>query len=198
MSERDEYFKRLDDLLQPNYEWLRNECRKTNPKYRDELFQETLVRAMKYAKNYEFDQDSIRGWLKVVMKNQSRTINSAVRKESFKRADNVVTFTEEAEESDIFDEIVPEKYWQQSAEDTFMGEIDDDIINKALNSLDEEFQDVIRLNMIQGFTYAEIAEILNIPQNTVGSRVSRARKKLRKQLIELAKEYGIKVKDEEK
>ena len=161
MTEREEYLKKLDELLQPNYEWLRAQCRRVNPKYRDELFQETLVRAMKYAKNYDLNQDNIQPWLYTVMKNQSKTINAAVKKESFRRKENFVTYSNEGEEGDIFEDSVPKSLWQQSAEDIFTAELDDDLINKALDSLESEFQDVIRLNMIQGFSYAEIAEILN-------------------------------------
>jgi RNA polymerase sigma-70 factor (ECF subfamily) len=50
------------------------------------------------------------------------------------------------------------------------------------------------LSDIEGFTYAEMAEIMDVPMGTVMSRLHRGRKALQKRLWDLAKDRGI-VKD---
>lgn len=57
------------------------------------------------------------------------------------------------------------------------------IINNALDKMDEDFKMIIILRDIQGFSYAEISEILSCNLGTVKSRLNRARKSL-KDMIE--------------
>lgn len=58
-------------------------------------------------------------------------------------------------------------------------------ITNALNKLSDEHKEVIILRDIEGFSYTEIADILEIEQGTVKSRIARARKKFRTILIDI-------------
>lgn len=58
-------------------------------------------------------------------------------------------------------------------------------IEKAIQSLAEDFRAVILLREIEGLSYEEIAEILEIPKGTVRSRLHRARAELQGKLQEL-------------
>jgi len=49
---------------------------------------------------------------------------------------------------------------------------------RVLEHMSEEQRIIIGLVIIEGFSYAEAAEVLEIPQGTVMSRLSRARKKM--------------------
>lgn len=49
-------------------------------------------------------------------------------------------------------------------------------ISECINLLEDEFKEVLILRDIEGLTYSEIENILNIPEGTVKSRLSRARK----------------------
>ncbi|MHB0927686.1 MAG: sigma factor-like helix-turn-helix DNA-binding protein, partial [Candidatus Nanopelagicales bacterium] len=49
---------------------------------------------------------------------------------------------------------------------------------------------------VEGFSYAEIAEIMHTPTGTVMSRIHRGRKRLRESLADHARELGL-VRDEE-
>ncbi|CAN5474008.1 sigma-70 family RNA polymerase sigma factor [soil metagenome] len=54
-----------------------------------------------------------------------------------------------------------------------------EIVNYELSRLDPDFQSVVTLRMIEGYSTEETAEILKIPLGTVLSRLSRAQKKLK-------------------
>ena len=53
---------------------------------------------------------------------------------------------------------------------------------EAVNRLPAEFKEVVLLHYYQGFGVSEIAEMLEIAEGTVSSRLSRARKRLQKDL----------------
>ncbi|HHE31858.1 MAG TPA: RNA polymerase subunit sigma, partial [Chlorobaculum parvum] len=54
----------------------------------------------------------------------------------------------------------------------------------------EEFREVIQLCDIEGFTYEEIANMVESPIGTVRSRLYRGRKLLRAKLEDYAKKHG--------
>jgi RNA polymerase sigma-70 factor (ECF subfamily) len=58
-------------------------------------------------------------------------------------------------------------------------------VQRAINRLAEDYRAIIILRDIQGRTYQEIAEILDINIGTVKSRISRARQSLKEELIAL-------------
>ena len=53
---------------------------------------------------------------------------------------------------------------------------------EAINRLPGEFKEVVLLHYYQGYNVSEIAEMLDIAEGTVSSRLSRARNKLQKEL----------------
>jgi RNA polymerase sigma-70 factor (ECF subfamily) len=52
-------------------------------------------------------------------------------------------------------------------------------VQGCINSLDDEFKEVLILRDIQGFSYEEISSMLKIPEGTVKSRLFRARDALK-------------------
>jgi RNA polymerase sigma-70 factor (ECF subfamily) len=68
--------------------------------------------------------------------------------------------------------------------------VDEDIVT-ALESLPENFRMPVLYADVEGFSYKEIADILDIPIGTVMSRLHRGRKQLQKQLYDLAIEHGL-------
>jgi RNA polymerase sigma factor (sigma-70 family) len=69
--------------------------------------------------------------------------------------------------------------------------IGDEVAN-ALNALDVDFRTIIILCDLEGFTYEEMAKILDIPIGTVRSRLHRARNVLKEKLNEYAQSMGYK------
>ncbi|HMO15787.1 MAG TPA: RNA polymerase sigma factor [Pirellulaceae bacterium] len=60
-----------------------------------------------------------------------------------------------------------------------------EVITQAMKQIEPELRRIFELKAIDELSYAEIAEIVGIPEGTVGSRLNRARRELRDQLIEL-------------
>ena len=58
-------------------------------------------------------------------------------------------------------------------------------VQKCITLLDEEYREVLVLRDIQGLPYAEIKDILKIPEGTVKSRLSRARNALKDCLVKV-------------
>jgi RNA polymerase sigma-70 factor (ECF subfamily) len=79
----------------------------------------------------------------------------------------------------------------RSAEDELMDFFTDSEVKEAVESLPEQFRMAVLLADVEGFSYKEIAEILDIPIGTVMSRLHRGRKALQKQLYEFATERGL-------
>jgi RNA polymerase sigma-70 factor (ECF subfamily) len=71
-----------------------------------------------------------------------------------------------------------------------------DEVTKAINSLPVDFRTVILLCDIEGFTYEEIAKIIDIPIGTVRSRLHRARQMLKELLEDYARSLGYKEKED--
>ncbi|HEY7877054.1 MAG TPA: sigma-70 family RNA polymerase sigma factor [Gemmatimonadaceae bacterium] len=66
----------------------------------------------------------------------------------------------------------------------------DDEVTHAIDALPEEYRTAVVLSDVHGLRYAEIAQILDIPEGTVKSRLFRGRRILQKKLVEYATEMG--------
>lgn len=66
-----------------------------------------------------------------------------------------------------------------SAESEALSRMTDSVLKEALGSLPPGVQEVLYYANVYGYTYAETAAIMNIPQGTVMSRAARGRQKLR-------------------
>ena len=64
-------------------------------------------------------------------------------------------------------------------------------VKDAIEHLPENFRLAVLLADVEGFSYKEIAEILDIPIGTVMSRLHRGRKALQKELYEYALQHGL-------
>jgi RNA polymerase sigma-70 factor, ECF subfamily len=75
-------------------------------------------------------------------------------------------------------------------EGTFYDSFLDDEIVRAIDALPDEYRTTVVLSDLQELRYAEIAEILGIPEGTVKSRLFRGRRLLQRQLRGYAEEMG--------
>jgi RNA polymerase sigma-70 factor (ECF subfamily) len=89
-------------------------------------------------------------------------------------------------------ERVPEEDWdrvmvdqpagQQAPDEAAATTQDRERITRALATLSEQHRDIIMLSDIEGLSYKEIADVLEIPMGTVMSRLHNARRRLRSAL----------------
>ena len=63
------------------------------------------------------------------------------------------------------------------------------VLWKGLERIGAEHREILVLKELEGFRYGEIAEILDIPEGTVASRLYHARHALREALVEMNVEY---------
>ena len=78
----------------------------------------------------------------------------------------------------------------KSAEVEALENLPDSDIKRALQEFPEEVRIAVYLADVEGFSYKEIADIVEIPAGTVMSRLHRGRKLLREKLADYAKELG--------
>ncbi|MCX6170372.1 MAG: sigma-70 family RNA polymerase sigma factor [Ignavibacteriales bacterium] len=148
----------------------------------DDLVQETFMKAFRFFDKFE-KGTNCKAWLFRIMKNSFINDYRKHTKEPNKvDYDDVQNFYE-----NIKSDEVESKHYEL---DAFSDLLDDDV-SKAIEKLPEDFRTVIILNDIEGFTYEEIADFVDIPVGTVRSRLHRARKMLYVQLFDYAKEKGF-------
>ncbi len=128
----------------------------------EDVGQETFIRFYKSLKNFRGDS-SVKTYITRIAMNQA--INEIRRKT---RKGKVFSSTPPDEMGDIPDR-------RPAADDG----PDRELVGQAIEKLDDDFRSVIVLRLIDGYSTAETAEMLNIPVGTVLSRLSRAQKKLR-------------------
>ena len=79
---------------------------------------------------------------------------------------------------------------ESDPEGKFYDSFIDEEVTHEIDRLPEDYRTSVVLSDIQGLRYAEIAEILGIPEGTVKSRLFRGRRILQKRLVDYAVEMG--------
>ncbi|GAA5025918.1 RNA polymerase sigma factor RpoE [Marivirga lumbricoides] len=148
-----------------------------------DLVQETYLKAFRFINSFE-EGTNAKAWLFRILKNSFINNYRKVSKQP-----NKVDYQEV--ESYYNSESVDEKITTDLRVETVQHMIGDEITN-ALNSLDIDFRTVIILCDLEGFTYEEMAKILDIPIGTVRSRLHRARNLLKEKLVNYATSMGYK------
>ncbi|MGA9279063.1 sigma-70 family RNA polymerase sigma factor [Ilumatobacter sp.] len=132
----------------------------------EDLVQDTLVRA--YRGIGGFDGRHPRAWLLTILRNTHINRNRRRRPELLRDPDAAT-----------------DRMLSAASDERTDAGIDDAIdveIIRALESLDEPFRRVVELVDIDGLTYAEAADVLDVPAGTVMSRLHRARSRIRDRL----------------
>ncbi len=75
-------------------------------------------------------------------------------------------------------------------EGTFYNSFIDEQVVAAIQALPDEYRSAVTLSDVQGMRYAEIAQVLGVPEGTVKSRLFRGRRILQKKLRSYATEMG--------
>jgi RNA polymerase sigma-70 factor (ECF subfamily) len=75
-------------------------------------------------------------------------------------------------------------------EGDFFSSIVDEEVLRGIQELPEEYRTAVVLSDLEGFSYMEIAELMDVPVGTVKSRLFRGRRVLQKVLYEYAVSMG--------
>jgi RNA polymerase sigma-70 factor (ECF subfamily) len=81
--------------------------------------------------------------------------------------------------------------WWANPEQDLINKLLRDDIERALDALPEGFREVVVVVEINGYSYAEAADILGVPIGTVRSRLARARSMLQRALWTQAQAAGL-------
>ena len=148
-----------------------------------DLVQDTFMKAYRFINSFEKGTNA-KAWLYRILKNSFindfRKKSKEPGKVDYQEVENFYN-SENVDESKTVDLRI----------DTVKDMMGDEVTN-ALNALAVDFRTVIILCDLEGFTYEEMAKILDIPIGTVRSRLHRARNLLKEKLKTYAESMGYK------
>ncbi|HED31764.1 MAG TPA: sigma-70 family RNA polymerase sigma factor [Prosthecochloris aestuarii] len=146
-----------------------------------DLVQETYLKAYKFFDSFE-KRTNCKAWLfKILKNNYINKFRKNAREPGKVDYDLIKDFYHSIKDAQSDTEDLNAGYFKSLMHDE---------VYQALQALPEEFREVIQLCDIEGFTYEEIANMVESPIGTVRSRLYRGRKLLRSRLVDFAKKYG--------
>jgi RNA polymerase sigma-70 factor, ECF subfamily len=149
----------------------------------EDLVQETYIRALRHRDQFT-PGTNMKAWLFRILTN---TFINSYRKRSTQPQ---TTELDDVEESTLYRHMTDTGGGAAEPEREVLDNVVDTEVQQALEDLPERFRTVVLLD-VEGFSYKEIAEVLEIPIGTVMSRLHRGRRFLQKRLYDLAREHGI-------
>jgi RNA polymerase sigma-70 factor (ECF subfamily) len=146
----------------------------------DDLVQETYARAFRSWRSFQ-PGTNMRAWLLRILTNLN--IDRGRRQQ---RAPQMQPL--EANDYYLYDRLAAEDTDGVSDEQRVVERLSQDDIVTALSAVPHDFRDVLVLVDLGDFSYADAAQILDIPVGTVMSRLHRGRRILKRELAESALE----------
>jgi RNA polymerase sigma-70 factor (ECF subfamily) len=126
----------------------------------EDLAQETFLRAWRALDSLE-NPAAAKAWLFTILRRENARLYEKYRPET----------------DDLDDYSLPDKQKHEPDE-----MLERDLLHKAMAELEPEYREPLILQVIGGFSGEEIATMLDLNNNTVMTRLFRARNKLREQL----------------
>ncbi len=125
----------------------------------EDLVQETYLRAWRFLDSLK-DEASAKSWLTTIL-----------RRENARRFER-----KQFEYADVELDVLP------AAQTDFDARPEVIALRIALKKLPATYREPLILQVLEGYTLEDIAEIMSLPRNTVATRLHRARQKLKQQL----------------
>ena len=157
-----------------------------NPSEAEDLVQETYLKAYRAFDSFQ-EGTNLKAWLYKILTNTFINAYRARRRRP-----------EQTELDDVEDLYLYRRLGGleaatagRSAEEQVMDLFTDAEVKSALDSLPEQFRIAVLLADVEGFSYKEIADIMDVPIGTVMSRIHRGRRALQKALYDFGQARGL-------
>jgi RNA polymerase sigma-70 factor, ECF subfamily len=149
----------------------------------EDLIQETYLKAYKYYDRFA-EGTNFKAWLFKIMKN---TFINSYRKKKLQPPKVDFDDVQQGLEETLMD-AAPDS--SSDPEGWIMSSEMDHEVREALVSLPHDYKMVVLLADLEGFSYKEIAQILEVPVGTVMSRLYRGRRMLERTLLRYGCRYN--------
>ena len=174
--------KRFERLVLPHLDaaWRLARWLTRNEADAEDLVQEAYVRAWRFFSSLR--GDDAKPWLMRIVRNcwysRARTEAGRGRATSLEDAEAEVEATLQAQSE------------PDGPEHRLIRIEDTALVRQAMDSLPDEFREVLVLREVEDMAYRDLAETVGVPIGTVMSRLSRARKMLGERVRRLSEEAG--------
>lgn len=150
-----------------------------------DLAQEAMIRAYRSLRGFRQEADfgtwlhriTVNVWLNFQRQNRSRKIVSLNAPQQGKDGSEIPRELAADEDSDPLAAVETKEFQA--------------LVRAGLQELSEEHRAVLVLREIEGYSYEEVAQMLNCNLGTVKSRLNRARQMLKQKMTALAREAGV-------
>ncbi len=176
---------RFSRLVEPHFPSLLSTATRMarNRNDAEDLVQETLFKAYRAFDQYQ-KNTNFRAWIFRILVN---TFITAYRKAV--KAPQRISY-DDLEEFNLFRKSEIINLLSSEPKDELLNSYFEDDVKTALENLPYQFRLVVLLCDVEGFSYNEIASMINSPLGTVMSRLYRGRKLLQRTLWNYAKNKG--------
>ena len=157
-----------------------------NPSDAEDLVQETYLKAYRAFATFQ-EGTNLKSWLYKIL------TNTFINSYRAKRRRPAETELDDVEDLYLYRRLGGNQATAlgRSAEDLVLDRFTESDVKTAVESLPEAFRLAVLLADVEGFSYKEIAEILEVPIGTVMSRLHRGRRALEKALATFAEERRL-------
>jgi RNA polymerase sigma-70 factor, ECF subfamily len=186
-ADRDWFAARVEELLPALFGRAVRLCRDRSDA--EDLVAESVAKAWEALPSLA-EPAAFRGWLFRILNNG---FVSKCRSARARAQHEPLDGEGEREEFSLFDRLHQPVllWWGHDPEREFLNRLLREDLVRAIDGLPDSHREVVVLVDVQGLSYAEVGELLEVPIGTVRSRLARGRSRLQAALWEHGREAGL-------
>ena len=148
----------------------------------EDLVQETFLRAYRFRHQFQ-PGTNFKAWLFKIQTNIFRS--------RYRKLWNSPQSLEDTEDFYLYQHLGPDTPPGDDPAADVLDKLGIEEVRNAIEDLPAVYRAAVLLTDVEGFSYKETADILEIPVGTVMSRLHRGRQRLQKKLYDYARESGV-------
>jgi RNA polymerase sigma-70 factor (ECF subfamily) len=152
------------------------------PQEAEDLVQETFLRAYRFRHQFQ-PGTNFKAWLFKIQTNVFRS--------RYRKAWNAPQSLDDTEDFYLYSHLGPDQAQGEDPADEVLDRVGVQEVRDAIEELPPVYRAAVLLTDVEGFSYRETAEILDVPVGTVMSRLHRGRQRLQQRLYDYARESGV-------